>query len=68
MDLSLSMLALSFGALVIQSLRGISYSYLTENLGKMLKRNSFEKAINKHMTEIDEYGAQNYAHIITINC
>ena len=68
MNLSLAMLAISFGALFIAVLRGVSYTYLTEKLGWFLKKNSFEKSINKNMVEIDEYGGQNYAHIITTNC
>ena len=46
MDLSLAMLAISFGGLFIISLRGISFTFLTERLGFILKKNSFEKSIN----------------------
>ena len=68
MDLSLSMLAISFGALFIAVIRGVSFTYLTEKLGWILKKNSFEISINKNMSEIDDYGAQGYAHIVTTNC
>ena len=50
MDLSLGMLAISFGALFIAVLRGVSFTYLTEKLGFFLKKNSFEKSINKNMS------------------
>lgn len=64
----MSMLVISIMGFIISALRGVGFTFLTEKLGWMLKKNAFEKSINKQMVEIDEYGAQNYSHIITTNC
>ena len=66
--LSLSLFMISVGSLLIVALRGVSFTHLTETLGYYLKRKSFRTAINKPMVELDEYGPQQYAHIITTNC
>jgi hypothetical protein len=56
------------GSLVIVILRGVSFTYLTEDLGESLKKTAFKTSINKNMIDIDTYGAQNLGHIITTNC
>jgi ABC-type transport system involved in cytochrome bd biosynthesis fused ATPase/permease subunit len=52
----------------MQVLRGISFTYLTENLGFFLKKSAFKVSINKSMVDIERIGAQTLAYIITTNC
>ena len=66
--LSLSLFMISVGSLLIVALRGVSFTHLTQSLGHYIKKKSFKTAINKPMVELDEYGPQQYAHIITTNC
>lgn len=66
--LSISLFLISLGSLVIVILRGVSFTYLTESLGYFLKKSSFKTSINKSMVDIDGYGPQNLAYIITTNC
>ena len=66
--LSLSLFMISIGSLLIVALRGISFTHLTETLGFSLKKKAFKTSIHKSMVELDEYGPQQYAHIVTTNC
>lgn len=47
--LSLSLFLISLGSLLIVSLRGVSFTHLTESLGFYLKKKAFETSINKSM-------------------
>lgn len=66
--LSLSLFMISVGSLLIVALRGVSFTHLTETLGFYLKKKAFKLSINKPMLELEDYGPQQYAHIITTNC
>jgi ABC-type multidrug transport system fused ATPase/permease subunit len=48
--------------------RGVSFVYLTENLGYYLKNKAFKVSINRPMKEVDEIGKQKLAHIVNTNC
>jgi ATP-binding cassette subfamily B (MDR/TAP) protein 1 len=66
--LAITLFTISITGLIIQVLRGFSFTQLTETLGFYLKKNAFKDSIAKTMTDIDRLGAQNLAYIITTNC
>jgi ABC-type multidrug transport system fused ATPase/permease subunit len=66
--LSITLFFISISALLVMSFRGVSFVYLTENLGYTLKNNAFRVSINRPMKEVDEIGKQKLAHIVNTNC